>query len=206
MAEMARLWYLIRVSEKYGLKTRRFLTCFLDAWLCERSSYNGILIRCRRKTKSDGIFLVTQGQKVIAQLSLSEALLKQLPDIDLESFPPTSIKKIETPKASDMQIKDVKFGIKWVNLKARVIEKSVTKGILSKFGNHLVLSTATISDNTGSVKLMLWNDQTNMVSVGDTVQIENGRIARFRGELQVSVGRNGRLMVIGNQSKRESRI
>jgi len=201
MAEMARLWYLIRVSEKYGLETRRFLACFSDAWLRERSSYNGILIRCRRKDKSDGIFLVTQGQKVIAQLSLSEALLKQLPDIDLESFPPTSIKKIETPKASDMQIKDVKFGIKWVNLKARVIEKSVTKGILSKFGNHLVLSTATISDNTGSVKLMLWNDQTNMGSTGDTVQIENGRIGRFRGELQVCVGRNGKLKVIGNQSK-----
>jgi len=199
--EMARLWYLVRVSEKYGLEIHKFLACFLEAWAHERSSYNNILIQCRQKTESDGVFLVTQGQKVIAQLSLSEALLKHLPDVDLARFQSTSVSKIETSKAFDMQIKDIRSGIKWVNLKARVIEKSITKGILSKFGNTIALSTATISDSTGSIKLPLWNAQIDMVSVGDTVHIENGRVRRFRGELQVSVGRNGRLEVIENQSR-----
>jgi replication factor A1 len=201
MAEATRLWYLIRVSEKYGLEPRRFLTCFLDAWVRGKSSYNGMLIQCRRKTESEGVFLVTQDQKVIAQLSLGEPLLKRLPDVDLECFPSVPAKKIEAPRTVDIQIKDIRSGIKCVNLKARVVEKSITKGIFSKFGNHLTLSTATISDSTGSIKLPLWNSQIDMVSVGDTVEIENGRVRSFRGELQVSVGKNSKLKVLENRSK-----
>jgi len=38
-----------------------------------------------------------------------------------------------------------------------------------------------------------------MISVGDVVQIENGRVKPFRGELQVSVGRSGKLQVVESQ-------
>ncbi len=199
MAEMARLWYLIRVSENYGLETHKFFACFLDAWTHEKSSCKGISIQCRQKTKNEGVFLVTQGQKVIAQLILSGTALKHMPEVDLASFPRNKfrsirkIRKIERKRPVDMQIKDVNAGVKWVNLKARVVEKSIMKTVYSRFGGRLSLSTATISDNTGFIKLPLWNDQINMLSVGDTVQIENGRVRKYRGELQVSIGKKSKL-------------
>jgi len=206
MAEMTRLWYLIRVSNKYGLDTHKFLMCFPHAWTHEKSSHNGISIQLRQRTKNDGVFLVTQDQKVIAQLHLSEKLLKYLPEVDLASFPFiefTPTRKMESLETTDVQIKDIDAEVRWVNLKVRVVGKSDPRNVFSRLGDPLALSIATISDGTGSMRLPLWNAQIDRVSVGDTVQIENGRVRTFRGELQVSVGRNSKLEVIrsNQQSK-----
>jgi replication factor A1 len=205
MPDMTHLFYLFYVSKKYGLDPHKFFECFFDAWTQERSSYKDISIQCRQKTKDDGVFLVTQDQKVITQLRLTGATLKHLLEIDLES-PPwneyTILNEMEKPIPVDMKVKDLNSGVKWVNLKAKVIEKSIARTVFSRYGgNPLGLSNSTISDDTGSIKLPLWNNQINMVSIGDTVQIENGRVRTFRGELQVSVGKSGKLTVIENQSK-----
>lgn len=202
MAEMTRLWYLIMVSNKYRLDTHKFLMCFPDAWTHRKSSHNGISIRLRERTKNNGVFLVTQDQNVIAQLHLSQKLLKHLPQVDLASFPFiefTLASKMETLQPTDVQIKDINAGVKRVNLMAKVVAKSDTRNVFSRFGDPVALSTATISDGTGSVRLPLWNTQIDRVSIGDTVQIENGRVRTFRGELQLSVGRNSKLQVMKNQ-------
>jgi len=199
IAEMTRLWYLIRVSNKYGLDPRKFLMCFPHALTHEKSSHNGISVLLRQKTKNNCVFLVTQDQKVIAQLHLSRKLLDYLPEVDPASFPfiqftqANETKKLET---IDVQIKDIDAGVKWVNMTARVVGKSNTRNVFSRSGDPLALSIATISDGTGSMRLPLWNAQIATVSIGDTVQIENGRVKTFRGELQVSVGRNSKLEVI----------
>jgi len=194
--------YLIRISKKYGVDTRKFLVCFLDAWAHENSSYKSVSIKRRQKTENEGIFLVTQDQKIIAQLRLNEKLLEYLPEVDLSSFrfvECAPARKIEALKAIDLQIKDINAGVRRVNLTAKIVEKSITRRVFSRFGDPLDVSTATISDNTGSIKLPLWNAQIDMISVGDIVQIENGRVKPFRGELQVSVGRTGRLQVVESQ-------
>lgn len=199
MAEMTRLWYLIRVSNKYRLDTHRFLMCFPHAWTHEESSHNGISIQLRQKTENDCVFLVTQDQKVIAQLHLSQKLLKYLPEVDPASFPFTEFtraSKMEKLETTDVQIKDIGAGVKWVNVIGRVVGKSNPRNVLSRFGDSLALSIARISDGTGSMRLPLWNAQIDRVSIGDTVRIENGRVRTFRGELQVSVGRNSKLEVI----------
>ena len=199
VAELSNRWYLIWISQKYGLEPRKFLACFLDAWMHDRSSCNGVSIHCRQKTEKSGVFLVTRDQEVIAQLSLSETALERLSEVDLGRFPwneSTLNGRIDSLGPVDMKIEDVNASVKWVNLKARVVDKSVPRMIFSRFGVSHSLSTATISDSTGSIKLPLWNAQIDMVSVGDMVQIDNGRVRAFRGELQVSVGKNGRLNVI----------
>ena len=202
MPEMIRLWYLIWLSKKYGLDTRKFLMCFPRAWTREKSSQNGISIQLRQKTDSNCVFLVTQHQEVIAQLRLSQQLLRYLPEVDPASFPsiefnPSS--RIETLETSDLQIKDIDARVTSVNLKAKIIGKSIPRYVFSRFGEALTLSTATISDGTGSMTMPLWNAEIDRVSIGDTVQINDGRVRTFRGELQVSLGKKGRLQVVGNQ-------
>ena len=133
------------------------------------------------------------------QIHLSQKLLKYLPEVDPTTFTFsefTLASKTETLETSDAQIKDIETGVKWVNLIARVVGKSDPRNVFSRFGDPLALSIATISDGTGSMRLPLWNAQIDRVSIGDTVQIENGRVITFRGELQVSVGRNSKLEVI----------
>jgi len=56
----------------------------------------------------------------------------------------------------------------------------------------------TIADETGSMRLSLWNDQIDKVHVGDEVELKNSYILRYRGEPQLRLGRRGTLSVIGD--------
>jgi len=106
---------------------------------------------------------------------------------------------METLETGDLRIKDIDAGVRRVNLKAKVVGKSIPRYVFSRFGDALTLSTATIADDTGSIRMSLWNAEIDRVSIGDTVQINDGRVRTFRGELQVSLGRKGRLQVVENQ-------
>jgi replication factor A1 len=57
------------------------------------------------------------------------------------------------------------------------------------------VATAVIADETGTVKLALWNDQINRVNVNDKVKVENGYVTSFKGEIQLNVGKYGKLTV-----------
>jgi len=202
MVDMTTFAYLIRISKKYRIAADRLFECFLDAWTNKKALYKSTSVECREKTENDAVFLVMQDQKVIAQFRLTNGMLRSLREVDLSSFQfeASPVKKAGTLKAIDLQIKDLNAETKRVNLKAAVIEKSVIRMVYSRFGDALLVSTAIISDDTGSAKLTLWNNQIDAVSVGDAVQIENGEVKTFRGELRVSLGRRGKLHVIENQS------
>jgi replication factor A1 len=57
------------------------------------------------------------------------------------------------------------------------------------------VATAIIADETGTIKLTLWNDQINQVNINDTVKVENGYVTSFKGEIQLNVGKYGKLTV-----------
>jgi len=84
-----------------------------------------------------------------------------------------------------------------VDIVAKVIQKSDTREVRSRYGNETYrVADAIIQDETGTVKLTLWNDQINQVNIDDTVKIENGYIKSFRGEIQLNIGRYGKLSVM----------
>ena len=84
-----------------------------------------------------------------------------------------------------------------VDVEAKVIQKSETREVRSRYRNETYrVADATIKDDTGTVKLTLWNEQIDQVNVDDTVKIENGYIRSFRGEIQLNVGRYGKLTIL----------
>jgi replication factor A1 len=86
--------------------------------------------------------------------------------------------------------------MKRVSIQAKVTEKSDTREVTSRFKDQTYkVSTALIADETGTIKLTLWNDQIDMVNVDDIVRVENGYITSFRGEIQLNVGKFGTLTV-----------
>ena len=46
----------------------------------------------------------------------------------------------------------------------------------------LMVANALIADETGKVKLCLWNEQTNYITQGDTIQVKNATVTAFKGE------------------------
>jgi replication factor A1 len=95
-----------------------------------------------------------------------------------------------------VKIKELRDGMKRVNVQATVTEKSDPREVMSRFKDQTYrVATATIADETGTVRLTLWNDQIEMVNVNDKVRIENGYVTSFRGEIQLNAGKFGTLTI-----------
>jgi len=95
-----------------------------------------------------------------------------------------------------LKIKDLRNGMKQVDVEAKVLEKTAAREVMSRYKNETYrVANAMISDDTGQIKLTLWNDQIEQVNENDTVKIQNGYITSFRGEIQLNIGRYGQLTV-----------
>ncbi len=95
-----------------------------------------------------------------------------------------------------MRIENLREGMKRVDVEAKVVEKNDAREVQSKFRDEtLRVADFIIGDETGTIKLTLWNEQIDQVGVNDTVKIENGYVTSFRGEIQLNVGKYGRLTV-----------
>jgi replication factor A1 len=86
--------------------------------------------------------------------------------------------------------------MKQVTVEAKVVEKSEPREVMSRFKDETYkVANAVISDDTGTIKLTLWNDQIDQVNVNNIVKVENGYISSFRGEIQLNIGKYGKLSV-----------
>jgi replication factor A1 len=96
-----------------------------------------------------------------------------------------------------VKIAELRDGLRRVDVEAQVIEISDPREVRSRYtGETYRVAEATISDDSGTIKLVLWNEQIGQVSVNSTIRIENGYTKSFRAEVQLNVGRYGKLTVI----------
>ncbi len=100
-------------------------------------------------------------------------------------------KKVRTATANS--IKDLRIGMSHINLKAKILEVAEPKHVVTRYGNNAIVAKALIGDETGTIKLCLWNGQIDDVSVGDIIQIENAQTSVFKGERFLSLGKRGTL-------------
>ncbi len=93
-----------------------------------------------------------------------------------------------------VDIKDLNDGMKRVSVEAKVVEKGDPREVRSRYKDETYrIVDAVIADETGSIKLTLWNEQIEQVNVGDNIKIENGYVTSFKGEIQLNVGKFGKL-------------
>lgn len=183
------------ISGKYGIDSSEFFDSFVDAWKNQESICGSLWIKCRKRTKDSAVFLITSGYRVVAQLSMPKRILRYTNP--LREFTRSLGKpSVEEAKVSRLRIRDLRPGMKRINLRARVLEIPKPRLVFTKFGTQAYVANALVTDETGAIKLSLWNQQINEVSVGDVVQIENAHVATFRGEPQLRMGRHGKLSVV----------
>ncbi len=86
--------------------------------------------------------------------------------------------------------------MKRVSVEAKVVEKGDAREVKSRFKDETYrIVDAVVADETGSIKLTLWNEQIDKVNVGDNIKIDNGYITSFKGENQLNVGKFGTMKV-----------
>ncbi|MBU2638695.1 MAG: DNA-binding protein [Nanoarchaeota archaeon] len=94
-----------------------------------------------------------------------------------------------------MKVSDLKPRMGKVDIELEVVDVGETREF-QKMGNAGRVSTATAKDETGEIKLSLWNDEIDLVKKGCKVKITNGFVNEFQGEMQLTAGRFGKLEVI----------
>ncbi|NWG11124.1 hypothetical protein HXY33_05165 [Candidatus Bathyarchaeota archaeon] len=193
--------YLAFLSLKYEVDADEFFNALISAKNNRKSTCGNLSIECRDRQKKRIVLLITKGSKVVAQFPICEEfLLEQNNPIKTarktDALARHPIKK--NRESSSLQIKDLRVGMKKVNLKAEVLEIARPTLVFTRFGNYASVANALIADETGRIKLCLWNEQINSISVGDTVHIGNASTSSFRGERQLRIGKKGTLSKEGN--------
>jgi replication factor A1 len=198
--------YLAFLSIKYEVEPDRFFNALILAEENEKSRCGNLSIECRGKTQDKAVFLILKESKVVAQFPiLRDFLLEQ--DNPIRNYMKTDMVNRhltkKNAKSRFLSIKDLRAGMRQVNLKAKVLEIPSPKSVFTRFGNYASVVNVLIADDTGTIKLCLWNEQIGSISIGDIIQIRNARMSMFRGEKQLNIGKDGTLSNaddVGSQS------
>jgi replication factor A1 len=94
-----------------------------------------------------------------------------------------------------MKISELNFNSRKVSITAKAIEKREPREVNTRNGRTTV-TNAVLEDETGTIILVLWGDESNKVNEGDTVKIDNGYITEWSGQLQLNVGKFGKMTVL----------
>jgi replication factor A1 len=186
--------YLAFLATKHEIDPDELFYALISAGENRKTKCGNLSIECRGTTRDRTIFLITKDSRVVAQFPVPKTFLLERSN-PIKDFMKTDMINRHLNKKNkgshSFPIRDLRTGMNHVSLKAKVLEIPAPKRVVTRFGNYANITNALIADETGTIKLCLWNEQINSISTGDTIQIENARTCKFRGERQLSIGRKG---------------
>ncbi|HLN46525.1 MAG TPA: hypothetical protein VK209_12540 [Candidatus Sulfotelmatobacter sp.] len=190
------------LSVKYGVSLSGLFHALVEAKQNKKSTCENLVIDHRGTINDEEIFLIKRDGNVIVQFRIAkEHLLGE--DLHIEGWMNSDRIQRELARQSCKPnaftaIQDLRHGMKRVNVEAEVLENSKPSLVHTRFGNNAMVANALIADDTGKVKLCLWNEQVKYVALGNTIQIRNASVTAFKGERQLRLGKNGTLTVLAN--------
>jgi hypothetical protein len=194
------LIYLIKFARKHDVTTGNFHNSLLVAQKNGNAQCGTLQIKIRSRREECSTYMFSIKGKVLAQANIQDAAIRKLVRLPegFSALPDnsrqTGSEKLDPNTVS--AIGNLRFGLRGVSFKARVVKKAEVRAVTSKDGNPLLVCDVTLSDGTGEIPLGVWNGQIETVSQGDTIQIHNANVRAFRGQLQLSLGRKTGLMTV----------
>ena len=76
----------------------------------------------------------------------------------------------------------------------------------NKFGKNISVANAVLKDDSGSIKLSLWNDDIKRFKDGDKIKVTNGYVNEFQGEKQLTSGKFGSLEKVEGSGKEKNEV
>jgi replication factor A1 len=196
--------YLAFLSVKQNIYLAELFQAMVSARERGKASCQHVLIEYRGSVRDNAIFLITKDTSVIAQFRVTEQLLRTK-DICFENWMDTDkIRKQLTKQNTDdnsILVHNLRHGMKKINIEAEVLETLKPQLVHTQYGNSAMVTNAWIADETGKVKLCLWNEQANSITTGDTIQIKGASVATYNGERQLRLGKTGVVTVIQSNNK-----
>jgi replication factor A1 len=194
--------YLALLSVKYEVHPDKLYHALNMAEEHNKSECGDLEIRCRGKTKDKAVFLILKDSRVVAQFPIfKESLLNQNhPKDPIETDKIRRLLAEKTRRTFSSTIRDLKKGMTRINLTAKVLNITEPSTVYTRYGNSARVASALIGDETGTIKLCLWNDQISSISAGNVIQIRNARTSIFRGEKQLNLGKRGLLNCVDNSN------
>ena len=192
------LEYLAKIAMTYKIDSSGFFRSIIKAWHYKEAKYEKLVIRCRKRTNDYAIFLFISVQKVVAQFPIPTSILQGKNQLEtyMRAIEPKSFVQTKNSEWVNPKIRNLKAGMKRINVKAKVLEIPKSKAVYTRSGKMAYVSNVLIADETDSIRISLWNQQIDEISKGDVVNIKNGKVTRFKGERQLSIGKYGSLSVI----------
>ena len=99
-----------------------------------------------------------------------------------------------------MAIKDLKIRQGNVDVVVDIVDVGEVREF-EKFGRSGRVATAVAKDESGDIKLTLWNEQIDQVKAGDKVHITNGYVSEWQGEPQLTTVKMGKLEIVGESNE-----
>ena len=193
-SDMSVLSSIAYIAAKYNLSPVSLLDAIIEAQSNGESKCDKLNITCRRTDKDVSIFLITYGDRVVCQFPMKTEILHKP---GLKSYIPVVQAPAQIPKNDTPQrrICDLSAKMKNITVTARVVEVPLKKLVNTRYGWEAYVSNILLADETGTIRLSLWNSQIDEVAMGDTVKIENASVIIFHGERQLRIGRSGTMSV-----------
>lgn len=168
-----------------------------------------LTVEYRGNINNEAIFLITKQNNVVIQFKVSEEFLSKknicFEDwMDTDKIRKQMSKQNLAPRSSTL-VQDLRHGMKRVTVEAKVLE-TPKASIVHTYGTIAMVTNAWIADETGKIKLCLWNEQTNSVVKGDIIQIKNAAVSTFKGERLLRLGRTGTISVLQNRAAQSKTI
>lgn len=185
---------IARIATKYKLDPGLLLDAFNRAWNDEEIQYEALNIKCRKVDRDLVTFLVTLNEEVIWQFPIDKNMLKKS-ELFKYSIPDIPIPLHRKYEPGEKNIEELRAKMKGISVNARVVEVPPKRLVNTRYGFESFVSNVLLADKTGTIRLGLWNDQIDEVTVGDTVNIENASVSIFQGRLQLRIGRKGTMDV-----------
>jgi replication factor A1 len=94
-----------------------------------------------------------------------------------------------------MKISDLTPGTGSVDLEAEIVGIDEPREI-NKMGRTLRVTNATIRDDSGTMTLVLWNDNIDKIKEGDKIIIKNAYVNTWQDKPQLTLGKFGSMEVV----------
>jgi hypothetical protein len=186
--------HIALLSVKHNIYPSEVFQALIKARNNETAVCGNLSVEYRGKVKDEIIFLIKKEDHAVAQFRVDEQFLSRK-DNPFESWMSTEkiTKKIAKQNTDSVftTVNALRAGMKRVNVKAEVLEIPKPVQVHTQFGNTVMVVNALVQDDTGKIKLCLWEGQINAVTVGENIEIKNAHVCVFRGERQLRLGKKG---------------
>ena len=195
---------IVKIAFKYDVDPRQLVDALVEAEENTESHCGNLKIALRAVNQESATFLITKEENVIWQSKVNleslrnpEVLKNHIQDIPI----PRPMERERYQKVQ--QIDNLRSGMKGIDVTAKIIDVPPIKPVVTRWGSECYVSNVKIADETGSIRLSLWNNRADKVRVGDEVELKNCYVSRFAGQPQLRLKRKSTMSVI-NHLQREA--